>query len=66
MKFTKEQKRAFSRIGKLGGKASALAKTPEQRRAQALRAITARWDRVRAAQAETMSSDVQPASEARA
>lgn len=51
MRFTKEQRKVFSKIGSMGGRASALAKTPEQRRAQALRAINTRWDRVRAARA---------------
>ena len=51
MRMTKEQKKIFKRIARLGGRARALAMSPEQRRAQAIKAITARWARVRAARA---------------
>ena len=51
MRMTREQRKIFKRIARLGGRARALAMSPEQRRAQALRAINMRWDRVRAARA---------------
>lgn len=56
MRFTKEQRKAFSRMGKVGGRKRALAMTPEARRSQALKAITTRWARVRAGKAEQKGS----------
>jgi hypothetical protein len=44
-------KRVMSELGRRGGLASSAARTPEERSETARKAVTARWDRVRAGKA---------------
>lgn len=46
MKWTEEQKRVFSEMGKRGGKARAKRMTKKQRTDAARKAINARWAKV--------------------
>jgi hypothetical protein len=52
MKISSETRNFFRKIGRRGAYARALALSPEQRRAQAVKAIRTRWDRVRALRAQ--------------
>lgn len=52
MEFTKRDRELFARMGQEGGKKRAANMTRAERQAQARKAIQARWDRYRAAQAK--------------